>query len=250
MNLAYSEPDFRTEARAVLGEYNKSSSNPLTKLIEVQRDTAFTIHPYKHTTMGFLADIEAMPEQFDYSRTFFARWYRPDYTTRSARRRPPARRGSAPGRALLGRLESSRGPADRDSRRARASRSRGRPCSVAGPYPAAGVDCVSRPRVLRAAAGFGCARPAARPQFRPHVRSLSPAGGRGAGRGPAVRLQSRSGRPRAGQRLRPPQARRRRALRSRRAARHNRGSSKCGAVAGTGGGGKVSRPLRVRAHAR
>ncbi len=81
MHLSYPEAAFKTEARAVLGEYNKSSSNPLMKLIEVQQDHAFTVHPYKHTTMGFLADIEAMPEQYDYSRTFFARWYRPEYTT-------------------------------------------------------------------------------------------------------------------------------------------------------------------------
>src|SRR5687768_4678621 len=42
MNLKYSEPDFKTEARAVLGEYNKSAADPLTKLIEVQRDHAYT----------------------------------------------------------------------------------------------------------------------------------------------------------------------------------------------------------------
>ena len=81
MNLAYSEADFKTEARAVLGEYNKSAADPLTKLIEVQRDHAFSIHPYKHTTMGFIADIEDMPNQFEYSKTFFQRWYRPGYTT-------------------------------------------------------------------------------------------------------------------------------------------------------------------------
>lgn len=81
MNLAYSEADFKTEARAVLGEYNKSAADPLTKLIEVQRDHAFTTHTYKHTTMGFLADIEDMPNQFEYSKTFFQRWYRPGYTT-------------------------------------------------------------------------------------------------------------------------------------------------------------------------
>ncbi len=80
MNLEYSEADFRTEARAILGEYNKSASDPLHKLLEVQRDHAFTTHTYKHTTMGFLADIEAMPEQFEYSRTFFRRWYRPEHT--------------------------------------------------------------------------------------------------------------------------------------------------------------------------
>jgi zinc protease len=51
------------------------------KLIEVQRDHAFTTHTYKHTTMGFLKDIEDMPNQFAYSRQFFDRWYRPEHTT-------------------------------------------------------------------------------------------------------------------------------------------------------------------------
>ena len=81
MHLKYAEEDFKTEARAVLGEYNKSSAEPLTKLLEVQRDHAYSTHTYKHTTMGFIADIEDMPNQFDYSRTFFERWYRPEYTT-------------------------------------------------------------------------------------------------------------------------------------------------------------------------
>jgi zinc protease len=48
---------------------------------EVQRDSAFTTHTYKHTTMGFIKDVEDMPNQFDYSKTFFQRWYRPVYTT-------------------------------------------------------------------------------------------------------------------------------------------------------------------------
>lgn len=80
MNLRYSESDFKTESRAILGEYNKSAADPLTKLIEVQRNHAFTTHTYKHTTMGFIADIEDMPNQFAYSRTFFERWYRPQHT--------------------------------------------------------------------------------------------------------------------------------------------------------------------------
>jgi len=81
MNLDYSEEDFKTEARAVLGEYNKNSANPIVKIEEVQRDAGFTTHTYKHTTMGFLKDIEDMPNQFIYSKTFFDRWYRPEYTT-------------------------------------------------------------------------------------------------------------------------------------------------------------------------
>ncbi len=79
-NLSYPEEAFRTEALAVLGEYNKDSAEPLNKLHEVLRDTAFDVHTYKHTTMGFLRDIERMPEMYDYSRLFFGRFYRPEYT--------------------------------------------------------------------------------------------------------------------------------------------------------------------------
>ena len=81
MNLSYSPEGFKTEARAVLGEYNKNSANPLFKLEEVQHEKAFTKHTYKHTTMGFLKDIEDMPNQLEYSRVFFSRWYRPENTT-------------------------------------------------------------------------------------------------------------------------------------------------------------------------
>jgi zinc protease len=80
-NLDYSQEGFKTESRAVLGEYNKNSANPIVKIEEVQHDKAFTTHTYKHTTMGFIKDIEDMPNQFEYSRTFFDRWYRPEYTT-------------------------------------------------------------------------------------------------------------------------------------------------------------------------
>ncbi len=80
-NLAYNEAAFKTESRAVLGEYNKNSADPVNKLVEVQQDSAFSTHTYKHTTIGFLKDIEDMPNQFAYSKTFFERWYRPEYTT-------------------------------------------------------------------------------------------------------------------------------------------------------------------------
>jgi zinc protease len=80
-NLSYGEAAFKTEARAVLGEYNKNSAEPVRKLIEVQREHAFRTHTYKHTTMGFLKDIEDMPNQFEYAKAFFQRWYRPEYTT-------------------------------------------------------------------------------------------------------------------------------------------------------------------------
>src|SRR6202451_3205633 len=59
-HLSYEASAFKTETRAVLGEYNKNSANPLEKLYEVMRATAFTTHTYKHTTMGFIQDVEAM----------------------------------------------------------------------------------------------------------------------------------------------------------------------------------------------
>jgi zinc protease len=65
----------------VLGEYNKNSTNPFRKLDEKMSETAFTKHTYRHTTMGFLKDVEAMPEQYEYSKQFFDRYYRPEYTT-------------------------------------------------------------------------------------------------------------------------------------------------------------------------
>ncbi|MDQ2869218.1 MAG: insulinase family protein [Acidobacteriota bacterium] len=80
-NLDYSVEGFKTEARAILGEYNKNSANPLSKMEEVQRESAFSTHTYRHTTMGYIKDIEDMPNQFEYSKTFFKRWYRPAYTT-------------------------------------------------------------------------------------------------------------------------------------------------------------------------
>ncbi|HEX8201390.1 MAG TPA: pitrilysin family protein [Isosphaeraceae bacterium] len=77
-NLQYDEPAFQKEARAVLGEYNKGASSPFLLLNEAMQDTAYTTHTYKHTTIGFLADVKDMPNQYAYSKTFFDRWYRPE----------------------------------------------------------------------------------------------------------------------------------------------------------------------------
>jgi zinc protease len=79
--LKYSEDVYRTETRAVLGEYNKNSADPTEKLFEVLRATAYKEHTYSHTTMGFIKDIEDMPNQYGYSWDFYKRYYRPEYTT-------------------------------------------------------------------------------------------------------------------------------------------------------------------------
>lgn len=79
--LKYSEDAYKTETRAVLGEYNKNSASPTSKLFEVLRATAYKKHTYSHTTMGFIEDIEDMPNQYQYSLEFYKRYYRPEYTT-------------------------------------------------------------------------------------------------------------------------------------------------------------------------
>src|SRR5450432_3380454 len=79
--LKYSKEAFQTEAKAVLGEYNKDIADPSFALDEELHKAAFRKSTYRHTTMGFLEDIERMPEQYDYSLKFLQRWYVPGNTT-------------------------------------------------------------------------------------------------------------------------------------------------------------------------
>jgi zinc protease len=79
--LKYPQDGYKTETRAVLGEFNKNSADPEEKAYEVLRATAYKTHTYSHTTMGFIEDIEDMPNQYDYSLQFYGRYYRPEYTT-------------------------------------------------------------------------------------------------------------------------------------------------------------------------
>jgi len=80
-NLKYDQDAFRTEALAVFGEYNKSVSNPVQPMFEKIHDLAYEKHTYKHTTLGFVQDIKAMPNYYDYSIQFFNRFYRPENAT-------------------------------------------------------------------------------------------------------------------------------------------------------------------------
>ncbi len=77
-NLSYAEGPFRTEAGAVYGEYRKNFTSPFRLAYEKMLDTAFDVHTYKHTTMGFEKDIIDMPNMYEYSISFFNRYYRPE----------------------------------------------------------------------------------------------------------------------------------------------------------------------------
>jgi zinc protease len=77
-NLKYSEADFRTEAGAILGEYQQGARDPQRFLNEKVREAVFQKHTYRHTTIGFEADVRAMPQAYEYSKSFYERFYRPE----------------------------------------------------------------------------------------------------------------------------------------------------------------------------
>jgi zinc protease len=78
MNLDYSEAEFRTEAGAILGEFSQGRADPYEYLAEKVMDTAFDRHTYKHLVIGFEKDVRNMPEGYQYSRSFYQRYYRPE----------------------------------------------------------------------------------------------------------------------------------------------------------------------------
>ncbi len=78
LNLQYTEDDYRTEAGAILGEYNLNFSNPVSLLRERLHGRAFILHPYRHTTIGLLDDIQNMPNHYQYSLDFYDHYYRPN----------------------------------------------------------------------------------------------------------------------------------------------------------------------------
>lgn len=77
-HLSYSQAAYKDETGAVLGEYNKDFSNPWWQIDEAIRELAFKKHTYGHTVIGYKKDVVAMPNAYDYSRSFFKRFYTPD----------------------------------------------------------------------------------------------------------------------------------------------------------------------------
>jgi zinc protease len=65
-NLKYSEDVFRTETRAVLGEYNKNFADPMRKLVD--RSPGGLHHPHvPPRDHRFVEDVENMPNMYDVS---------------------------------------------------------------------------------------------------------------------------------------------------------------------------------------
>jgi zinc protease len=78
MHLDVAPNAYKDETGAVLGEYNKDFSNPYFAMEEAMREVAFTKHTYGHTTIGYKRDVDAMPQNQAYAKTFFSRFYTPD----------------------------------------------------------------------------------------------------------------------------------------------------------------------------
>ncbi len=80
-NVALTPDGVRREAGAVYGEYRKTQADPSFHLYQALNATAFTTHTYSHDTLGYEADIAAMPGAYDYALQFYDRWYRPENAT-------------------------------------------------------------------------------------------------------------------------------------------------------------------------
>ncbi|HZI79454.1 MAG TPA: pitrilysin family protein [Vicinamibacterales bacterium] len=78
--LKYSEEEFKIEAGAILGEHQQGAREPARVLNEKVRETIFLKHPYGHTTIGYEADVRAMPQGYAYSKAFYDHFYRPENT--------------------------------------------------------------------------------------------------------------------------------------------------------------------------
>ena len=76
-NLFFDEKALRDEAGAVMGEYNKSVARPEFLLDEKLVATAFKVHPYGHTTMGYKEDVWKFTERYKDVWPFFQQYYRP-----------------------------------------------------------------------------------------------------------------------------------------------------------------------------
>ena len=175
-NLTYTEEDFKTEARAVLGEYNKNSADPTQQAGRgAARARPSRRTPTSTRRWASCNDIEDMPNQYEYSKEFFDRWYRPENTTIIVAGDVKPSDVDAARREVLGRLEA-RQLHRRRSRRAaaqaagRRARRRGRRDTLP-----LGDRRVSRPGLLDRVEGLRRGRHAARPDVRRDLASSTSA---------------------------------------------------------------------------
>ncbi len=77
-SLTLTSDDVQKESGAVYGEFRKSQASPDNALSVAMWAAAFEEHTYGHDTIGYEADIAAMPTAHAYAKAFFDRFYRPE----------------------------------------------------------------------------------------------------------------------------------------------------------------------------
>ena len=80
LNFQVSAEQLQRESGAVYGEYRMSRASAWGMSDEQLYAAAYVHHPYHHPTIGWEADIQAMPTAIEDARDFFAMWYRPERT--------------------------------------------------------------------------------------------------------------------------------------------------------------------------
>jgi zinc protease len=78
IRLDFTEKIFKTEAGAVMGEYRNGAANPGRRMGEVLSGLMYGDHGYGHTTIGFLEDVEDMPNEYQAALAFHDNYYRPN----------------------------------------------------------------------------------------------------------------------------------------------------------------------------
>jgi zinc protease len=77
-NLTLDRKTFEVEAGAVLGEYRRIFSDPSEKMLEQLSPVAYPHHPYGHTVIGYVEDVENMPNAWDAAWEFYRNYYAPN----------------------------------------------------------------------------------------------------------------------------------------------------------------------------
>ncbi len=77
-NLDITEKIFKTEAGAVMGEYRNGAADPGLRMSEVRLKAMYGDYGYGHTTIGYLEDVEDMPNEYEAARKFYDDYYRPN----------------------------------------------------------------------------------------------------------------------------------------------------------------------------
>ena len=75
--LDFDEATFRTQAGAVLGEYRNNAANPGLRMSEVANRLMYGDYGYGHTTIGYLEDVQDMPNEYQAALKFYRDWYTP-----------------------------------------------------------------------------------------------------------------------------------------------------------------------------